>query len=340
MNKKYIVEADAQGRMVGQPQEYTGQVVKETVEVPVIKEVPPGWVTMTFFGMAIFAGVVFVFALFTMVNMVSQKTVRVIERFGKFKKTLGAGLGFKLPFIDSVVGELDLRIQQMNVNVETKTSDNVIINTVIAVQYFIKEDKAVDAFYSLKNPREQISSYVLDAVRAQIPMMTLDKVFESKEEIAAAINATLSTTLEKFGYEIFKSLVIDIAPNKKVLDAMNEIEVQKRTKTANIEKGEADKVLVVKKAEAEKEQAILRGQGIAGERKAIVEGLEQSVEEFAKKTGVTNKDVLGFVSTIQYLDTMKSMGENGSTIFMPSGANGANDILTQMTAALSAKDTK
>lgn len=328
--KKYIVDVNEQGQAVGTPVPYTGESMG-------VKEVYPSGLTITFWVLPI---VIFIFALFTMINMVSQKTVRIVERFGKYRKTLKAGLGFKAPFIDSVAGELDLRIQQLNVNVETKTLDNVILNTVIAVQYFVKEEKSLEAFYSLKNPKEQIASYVLDAVRSKIPTMNLDQVFESKDEIAVSIKEKLATTLEQFGYEIFNSLVTDIAPNAKVLAAMNDIEVQKRTKVANIERGEAEKVLVIKKAEAEKAESILRGEGIAGERKAIVEGLETSVKEFADKTGVTNSSVLGFISTIQYLDTMKSMGKEGSTIFMNSSAGGANEVLKQMTAAITANKTE
>lgn len=250
---------------------------------------------------------------------VKQATAAIIERFGKFDRIAGPGLHFKLP-VESVAARVSLRVQQLTVNVETKTADDVFVRVAVAVQYFVMPDKVKEAFYLLQNPAIQIESYVYDEVRATVPRMPLDEVFQNKDKIAVAVSDGLSEVMSQYGYSIVKALVNDIDPDAKVKIAMNEINAAQRMRRAAEEKGEAEKILRVKQAEAEAESKILQGKGIAGQRAAIVNGLRDSVEEFQRGVpGVTASDVMQLVLMTQYFDTLKELGStsNTNTILVP-----------------------
>lgn len=265
--------------------------------------------------------------------IVDHQTCAIIERFGKFYKTATSGLNFKIPLIDVVKHRMSLRIHQLDVDVETKTKDDVFVHIVVAVQYRVLKDRVYDAFYSLNDPKHQITSFVFDLVRAQVPNLILDDVFSKKDNIANAIRSELLTPMSEFGYEIVNALVIDIAPDRNVKDAMNEINTAQRLRIAANEKGEAEKILKVKRAEAEAESSILHGKGIAGQRQAIIEGLGQSVEDFIKQIpGTDAKHVMDMVLLIQYIDTLKEMSNGGKSniIFVPNSPGGVADLAKQI----------
>ncbi|MCH9637573.1 SPFH domain-containing protein [Rickettsiella endosymbiont of Litargus connexus] len=264
---------------------------------------------------------------------VSQQSVEVIERFGKYTRCAHAGLNFKIPFIERIAGAISLRIYPLEVTLDTKTQDNVIVKIQVSVQYRIKEDRVYDAFYKLENAREQITAYVLDLVRAEVPTMSLDAVFEKKDSIANAVKSELTGTMQEFGYEIVKALVTNIDPDEKVKHAMNEINEQQRLQVAAQAKGEAEKILKVKQAEAEAESKRLQGEGIANQRKAIICGLQQSVGEFQKAIpGVTAADTMNLALITQYFDTLKEIGANSksTTILLPHSPGGLKDIAAQL----------
>ncbi len=268
---------------------------------------------------------------------VTQQTAGIVERFGKFKRIAPAGLNFKIPLIDRIAGRLSLRIQQLDVRVETKTQDNVFVFVVVSVQYYVLPSKVVDAFYKLQNPQAQITSFVFDTVRARVPSMILDDLFEKKDDIAQAVKAELDAVMDDFGYGIIKALVTDIDPDAKVKDSMNEINASQRMREAAIQQAEADKIRVVKAAEGEAESKALQGQGIANQRKAIIEGLKESVESFNKTiNGTKAEDVMNLVLMTQYFDTLKEIGLNGknSTILIPHSPGGMGDISEQMRNAI------
>ncbi len=268
---------------------------------------------------------------------VTQQTAGIVERFGKFKRIAPAGLNFKIPLIDRIAGRLSLRIQQLDVRVETKTQDNVFVFVVVSVQYYVLPSKVVDAFYKLQNPQAQITSFVFDTVRARVPSMILDDLFEKKDDIAQAVKAELDAVMDDFGYGIIKALVTDIDPDAKVKDSMNEINASQRMREAAIQQAEADKIRVVKAAEGEAESKALQGQGIANQRKAIIEGLKESVESFNKSIdGTKAEDVMNLVLMTQYFDTLKEIGLNGknSTILIPHSPGGMGDISEQMRDAI------
>jgi regulator of protease activity HflC (stomatin/prohibitin superfamily) len=245
---------------------------------------------------------------------VSTAEVAVLTRFGKFLRVAEAGLNWKAPYLDSVAGVVSLRVNQITLTMETKTKDNVFVTIPISVQNRVRPERVYDAFYKLSDPVAQIKSYVEQVILGHVPGMTLDEVFASQSSIAAAVKQELDADMAAFGYEIVNVLVTDIIPDSKVKSAMNDINAAQREQVAATARGEADKILVVKKAEAEAESKALQGQGIANQRKAIVEGLQNSIEQFQKAVeGATPKDVMQLVLVTQYFDTLKSIGESDKT---------------------------
>jgi regulator of protease activity HflC (stomatin/prohibitin superfamily) len=286
--------------------------------------------------------IVLIILIFSAAFTVQQQTVAVIQRFGKFAKMSHSGLNFKIPLIDHIAGHISLRINQLDVKIETKTEDNVFVHVTVSVQYQVLPEKLYDAFYKLINPKEQISSYVFDIVRAQVPKQKLDNVFENKDEIANAVNTELSQAMSDFGYQIIKSLVTDIEPDAQVKAAMNEINAAQRMRIAAQEKGEAEKILMVKKAEAESESKKLQGEGIANQRRAIINGLKESVDDFQKSIkDSTSHDVINLVMVTQYFDTLKDIGASSktNTVFIPHSPGAVADLTAQIRDALLQADS-
>ena len=275
---------------------------------------------------------IILFILYASIFVVDQQRVAVIERFGKFNRVADAGLNFKIPFIEWTRGLLSLRIQQLDVMLETKTKDNVFIHMTISVQFHVRPEKIYDAFYRLTDAEKQIESFVFDVIRAEVPKMILDDVFEKKDNIAVAVKNELADLMADFGYDILKALVTNIDPDEKVKRAMNEINEQQRLRMAAQEKGEADKILIVKKAEAEAESMHLQGQGVANQRKAIIEGLKESIAEFQSTVGVGAAEVMGLVMMVQYYDTLKDIGArtNSSTILLPHSPGSIHDVAASL----------
>jgi len=265
--------------------------------------------------------------------IVNQQETAIIERLGKYQRVANAGLHFKIPFIEWVAGKMSLRVRQLDVKLETKTKDNVIVQVQISIQYRIQPDHVYDAFYKLENEVQQITAYVLDLARAEIPTMNLDDVFERKDSIANAVSKELTPTMQGFGYEIVKALVTNIEMEVKVKNAMNEINEQQRLRIAAAEKGEAEKILLIKKAEGESASKKLQGEGVANQRRAIIEGLRESVDEFQKTvSGAKAGDVMSLVLMTQYFDTLKDIAANNkaSTILLPHSPGGLKDIVSQL----------
>ncbi|MCA9387003.1 SPFH domain-containing protein [Candidatus Dojkabacteria bacterium] len=267
--------------------------------------------------------------------IVEQQKVAVIETFGRFSRVARPGLNFKIPFVERIAGRLSLRVQQLDVKAETKTQDNVFVHITVSVQYFVNPENVYDAFYKLDDPALQINSYVFDVIRARVPRINIDRLFEEKEEIANAIKEELNETMTQFGFQILNSLVTDIDPDAKVKVAMNEINAAERMKVAAREKAEANKIMKVKEAEADAESKALQGKGIADQRLAIVQGLRESVEDFQEGVqGTTAHDVMNLVLMTQYFDTLKDVGQYSNTILIPHSPGGMQDIETQLRNAM------
>ena len=269
--------------------------------------------------------------------IVQQQTVSVVQRLGKFDRLAEAGLHVRVPFIEKVAGTVNLRVQQLDVEVETKTRDNVFVRVIVSVQYFVLADKVYDAFYKLDDPVNQIKAFVFDVVRARVPKIKLDDVFEKKDEIAGAVKAELSQVMDDFGYGIVKTLVTDIDPDAKVKEAMNEINAAQRMRAAATEKGEAEKIMQVKAAEADAEAKALSGKGVADQRQAIVEGLRESVDEFQRTVpGTSAQDVMNLILMTQYFDMLKDIGQSSkaNTILLPHSPGHVGDISSQLRDAI------
>ncbi len=272
---------------------------------------------------------------------VNTAQVAVITRFGKFLRVAEAGLNWKFPYLDSVAGLVSLRVNQITLTMETKTKDNVFVTIPISVQNRVRPEKVYDAFYKLSDPVAQIKSYVEQVILGHVPSMTLDEVFASQASIAAAVKLELDSDMSAFGYEIVNVLVTDIVPDAKVKSAMNDINAAQREQVAANARGEAEKILVVKKAEAEAESKALQGQGIANQRKAIIEGLQTSVEQFQKAVeGASSKEVMQLVLVTQYFDTLKSIGENDktSTLFLSHSPGAVTDVSEQILQSMLVAD--
>ncbi len=273
------------------------------------------------------------YVLFGSFFTVSTAEVAVITRFGKFLRIAEPGLNWKSPFFDSVAGFVSLRVNQLTLTMETKTKDNVFVTIPISVQNRVRPEKVYDAYYKLADPEAQIKSYVEQVILGHVPGMTLDEVFASQSSIAAAVKRELDSDMAEFGYEIVNVLVTDIVPDGKVKSAMNDINAAQREQVAANARGEAEKILVVKKAEAEAESKALQGQGIANQRKAIIEGLQTSIEQFQKVVeGATAREVMQLVMVTQYFDTLKSIGESDktNTLFLAHSPMAVRDVSDQI----------
>lgn len=286
------------------------------------------------YGVFLFLVIVLIFSgLFT----VKQQTAYVIERLGKYQSVRSAGLQFKVPFIDRIAGKLNLKIQQLDVMVETKTKDDVFVKLKVSVQYLVLKEKIYEAFYKLESPHEQITSYVFDTVRAQVPKMKLDDVFERKNDIAVAIKHELQEAMNTYGYDIIKALVTDIDPDIAVKNAMNRINAAEREKVAAEYDGEAERIRIVAKAQAEAESKRLQGQGIADQRREIAKGLEESVEVL-NKAGINSQEASALIIITQHYDTLNSMTENtkSSLIMLPNSPTAGTNLMQEMLTALEA----
>ena len=277
--------------------------------------------------------VILVFALFDSVVIVPEKSSRIIQRLGKFQRVAGPGLTFKLPVLDRVAGTISLKVQQLDVDIETKTMDNVFVDMKVSVQYVIQPLKIWEAFYKLEDPVQQIASYVFDDVRAEVPKLELDDVFSRKEDIAIAVKRNLSEAMDTYGFEIVKTLVTDINPDSHVKDSMNRINAAKRDKEAAREEAEGEKITIVKRAEADAESKRLQGEGIAQQRLEIIRGFKESVEDFQKSlNSIDAQEIMQFVLMTQYFDTLNSIGSNSksNTLMIPHSPAAMNDFFQQI----------
>ena len=277
--------------------------------------------------------------LFFSLFMVKQQTAAIIERFGKFQSIRHSGLQIKIPIIDRIIGRISLRVLQLDVTVETKTSDNVFVKLKVSVQYKVIKDKVYEAFYKLDFPQDQITSYVFDVVRAVVPKMKLDDVFEKKDEIANSVKGELNDAMTNYGYDIIRALVTDIDPDTEVKAAMNKINAAERKKVAAQYEGDAERIRIVEKAKAEAESKRLQGQGIADQRREIARGLEESVDVL-NKVGINSQEASALIVVTQHYDTLQAVGENTNSnlILLPNSPQAGSEMLNNMVASFTASN--
>ena len=287
---------------------------------------------------SIFIVVIVFFIIISGIFTVKQQTAAIVERFGKFLSIRNSGLHFKIPLVDKIAGKINLKIQQLDVIIETKTKDDVFVQLKVSVQYQVTRAKIYDAFYKLESPSAQITSYVFDVVRAEVPKMKLDDVFERKDDIANAVKLELNDAMLDYGYDIIRTLVTDIDPDEKVKDSMNRINASEREKVAAEFEGEAERIKIVAVARAEAESKRLQGQGIADQRREIARGLEESVEVL-NNVGINSQEASALIVVTQHYDTLQSVGSqtNSNLILLPNspeaGSNMLNDMIASFTAS-------
>ena len=278
-----------------------------------------------------------IFIILSGLFVVKQQTSVIIERFGKFQSIRQAGLNLKIPLVDKIAGRMSLKIQQLDVIVETKTEDDVFVHLKISVQFLIQRDHVYDAFYKLQSPHEQITAFIFDVVRAEVPKMVLDDVFVKKNEIAIAIKRDLKEAMLDYGYDIIKALVTDIEPDENVKIAMNRINASEREKIAAQHEGDAERILIVERAKAEAESKRLQGQGIADQRREIARGLEESMV-ILNRAGINSQEASALIIVTQHYDTLQSIGsKSGSNlILLPNNPNTASNMLTDVVTGMAA----
>lgn len=284
----------------------------------------------------LFIGLIILFKFFFIVK---QQTAVLVERFGRFQSIRNSGLQMKIPIVDRIAGKLSLKIQQLDVIVETKTLDDVFVKLKVSVQYVVIKEKVYEAFYKLEYPHDQITSYVFDVVRAEVPKMKLDDVFVKKDDIAIAVKTELQDAMLDYGYDIIKTLVTDIDPDAQVKAAMNRINASEREKIAAQFEGDAARILIVEKAKAEAESKRLQGQGIADQRREIARGLEESVEVL-NKVGINSQEASALIVVTQHYDTLQAIGEETNTnlILLPNSPQAGSDMLNNMVASFTASN--
>mgnify|MGYP000309559604 CR=1 FL=1 len=292
-------------------------------------------------GQFVFIPVIF-FGLIILISaffIVKQQTAVVIERFGKFESIRHSGLQLKIPLVDRIAGKLSLKIQQLDVIIETKTLDDVFVRLKVSVQYMVIKDKVYEAFYKLDYPHDQITSFVFDVVRAEVPKMKLDDVFVKKDDIAIAVKTELNEAMLNYGYDIIKTLVTDIDPDSQVKAAMNRINAAEREKVAAQYEGDAARILIVEKAKAEAESKRLQGQGIADQRREIARGLEESVEVL-NKVGINSQEASALIVVTQHYDTLQAIGgeTNSNLILLPNSPQAGSNMLNEMVASFAASN--
>lgn len=275
--------------------------------------------------------------LISMLYVVRQQSVAIVERFGRYQKIATSGIHMRLPFgIDKIAARIQLRLLQSEIVVETKTKDNVFVMMNVATQYRVNEQNVTDAYYKLMRPEAQIKSYIEDALRSSVPKLTLDELFEKKDEIALEVQHQVAEEMTTYGYIIVKTLITKVEPDAEVKQSMNEINAAQRKRVAALELAEADKIKIVTAAEAEAEKDRLHGVGIAQQRKAIVDGLAESIAELKEaNVGMSEEQIMSILLTNQYLDTLNTFAVKGNqTLFLPNNPNGVDDIRTQILSAL------
>ncbi|WP_314366430.1 SPFH domain-containing protein [uncultured Streptococcus sp.] len=285
--------------------------------------------------------IIFVFLMLSAVYVVRQQSVAIIERFGRYHKTSSSGINFRLPLgIDKIAARVQLRLLQSEIIVETKTQDNVFVTMNVATQYRVNENNVIDAYYKLMRPEAQIKSYIEDALRSSVPKLTLDELFEKKDEIALEVQKQVAEEMSTYGYIIVKTLITKVEPDAEVKQSMNEINAAQRKRVAAQELAEADKIKIVTAASAEAEKDRLHGVGIAEQRKAIVDGLADSIKELkGANIELTEEQIMSILLTNQYLDTLNNFADSSgnNTIFLPANPEGVESIRTQILSALKAK---
>ena len=274
--------------------------------------------------------------------VVKQQSAVIIERLGKFQSIRGAGFHVKLPFIDNKAATVSLRTRKNGFDIDVKTKDNVTIGIEVSAQYHVSYDMGsrpeesgiYKSYYMLQQPVAQMRDFITDALRSSIPAYTLDEVFAKKDDIAKDVNVTVSEQMADYGFTLVSTLITKIALPKEVEDSMNQINAAQRTKAAAQDLAEADRIRRVTEALAEAEAMEKSGEGIANQRKAIAQGIKDSLETI-QETGVGNDEANELFMFTQWTEMMSEFAKSGksSTVVLPSDFSETKGMFEQMFCA-------
>ena len=290
-------------------------------------------------GALIILGVIVVIVLAVLcasIFIVPQQQAYIIERFGKYNKVQFAGIHAKIPFVDRISTKTNMRVSQLNVQLETKTLDNVFVTVVASTQFRVNPENVATAYYELRDPAGQLRSYMEDALRSAIPALSLDDAFARKDDVAFDVQKTVGTEMARFGFTVVKTLITAIDPSPQVKSAMDSINAAQREKEATRQRAEAQRIQIETQAAAEAEKTRLQGEGQANYRREIASGIVDQIKSL-QAVGMNIGDVNNVVLFNQYLDVLRSLSEsnNSKTVVLPASTPGGyQDMYSQITQAM------
>ena len=268
--------------------------------------------------------------------IVPQQQAYIIERFGKFHTVQFAGIHARMSIVDRIAMKTNMRVNQLNVQLETKTLDNVFVTVVASTQFRVNPNDVATAYYELRDPAGQLRSYMEDALRSAIPALTLDDAFARKDDVAFDVQKTVGNEMSRFGFTVVKTLITAIDPSPQVKNAMDSINAAQREKEATRQRAEANRIQIETQAQAEAEKTRLQGEGQANYRREIANGIVDQIKSL-QAVGMNIGDVNNVVLFNQYLDVMRSLAEsdNAKTVVLPSSTPGGyQDLYEQVTKAM------
>jgi len=276
--------------------------------------------------------------LLSMIRIVPQNHVAVVEFLGKYQRTLSAGLNFVIPILERVSVQVNLAIRNFLFELDAVSKDKVQVRLKSNLIYAVSVGKVTQYWYELTDPKQTIASFVENYVRSFVATQTHEELLEKREEISAYLVQHLNEKFMAWGIIIHGYQLMDIVFPTVITDAMSRVVASQRLREAAMNEAEATKVRVVKEAEAEKESRVLLGEGVAGERQAIIDGLKRSIDDMKGIPGLNTHEVMNLIVMSQYFDTVKAIGmsQNSKVMFIDPAPEGANNMLQQLSAALEA----
>lgn len=279
------------------------------------------------------AGALLAWIVGTGIVIVQQQSVRMVETFGRFSSVRQAGLSFKLPWpIQTVTRPLSLKVHEIAQDVSVKSIDNAFVVVPIRVQFAVAPAEAFSAFYKLSDPSEQIKSYIVNQVRATASGLTFNELFQSRDVFEADVRQTLEAQMREYGFVISNVLVDDPQPSSELRTAFDRVLASERLKEAAANEGEAEKILRVKQAEAEKAAMELKAQAFANFRTTVAEGNAEALKVFVKDIPIAPETVLRFFAEINQMEAIRDAAASGGRTVVVAGQPDLERALTGMLA--------
>jgi len=273
--------------------------------------------------------ILFIIILFKTMRIVPQKSAFIVERLGKYSKTLEAGLHILVPFLDKISYKHTLKEQAIDVPAQTCiTKDNISVE-VDGILYMQVMD-AKNASYGIDHYRFAATQLAQTTMRSVIGKMELDKTFEERETINGSIVAAVDLASDPWGVKVSRYEVKNIIPPQSIKDAMEKQMRAEREKRASIAESEGDRQARINRAEGEKKQAIAFSEGERQKRINEAEGRAIEIQKIAEATagGIKEialainsdggKDAVNLRVAEQYVNEFGKLAKESNTIIIPS----------------------